>query len=559
MMQIEIKIIEGPYCGKRFVFDEPDCFLFGRTVDAKVSLPNDPYVSRQHFMLEIAPPKCKIVDLGSKNGTFVNDVRYGGRKPADATMKQAPNGEMKAYIDNGDEIIVGDTRMSVVIERDAECLDCKKIILTAERDILAFVGSTFLCEQCRNERSEQEVLTLTQMAETLSHFPMEPHNKVIHCLRCKNDVTDEAGLKGQEGKVEYVCNSCRKNKLDNPLQFLEALLSGAITKNSIVNTLNISGYKVGKELGRGGMGMVYQAQNEKTGKIVAIKTMLPQVATNKENIRVFQREVAVTKQLKHKNVVQLFDHGNAQGTFFFVLEFVDGMDLDKFIKTHQGIVSIDILAPIMLDTLDGLAHAHNAQLHMEIAGGTNKKFKGVVHRDLKPQNIFLAKEGNKWNPKVADFGLSKSFESAGMTDMTQAGQIAGSPIYWPREQITHYRYLNPATDVFSIAAVFYLALTGCHVRDGFKEMFSYCRTRKQSPCIADFMKVIGSNPPIPIQRRNSKIPTLVANVLDRALRETAVPQDEVKMRAILENLRYPDAGVFGSELSTVFRKTGIYT
>ena len=74
-MQVEINIIAGPARGKSFTFDEPDRFLFGRALDAHVSLPNDPYVSRQHFLLEISPPDCKITDLNSKNGIFVNTTR----------------------------------------------------------------------------------------------------------------------------------------------------------------------------------------------------------------------------------------------------------------------------------------------------------------------------------------------------------------------------------------------------------------------------------------------------------------------------------------------------
>ena len=115
-MHVKISITAGPAKGQRFTFDKPDRFLFGRAVDARVSLPNDPYVSRRHFLLEISPPDCKVTDLDSKNGLFVNGVRYGGRTPLGKGIKQAPNGLKETQLKDGDEIVVGDTRMRVSIQ-----------------------------------------------------------------------------------------------------------------------------------------------------------------------------------------------------------------------------------------------------------------------------------------------------------------------------------------------------------------------------------------------------------------------------------------------------------
>src|SRR6185295_14418052 len=112
-MRVNIEVTAGPAKGRVFNIDQADLFIVGRAKDSKISLPNDPYLSRQHFVLEIAPPNCKITDLGSKNGTFVNGVRYGGRKP-DPKVKQAPEGALSVTITAG-EIVVGDTRMRVSV------------------------------------------------------------------------------------------------------------------------------------------------------------------------------------------------------------------------------------------------------------------------------------------------------------------------------------------------------------------------------------------------------------------------------------------------------------
>src|SRR5688500_8741921 len=112
-LRVKVQVTAGPAAGRTFEFDQPDTFLFGRSADARVSLPDDPYVSRHHFVLEISPPDCKITDLGSKNGTFVNRVRFGGTVAPRPGVQLAPEGVRETRVASGDEIVVGDTQMRV--------------------------------------------------------------------------------------------------------------------------------------------------------------------------------------------------------------------------------------------------------------------------------------------------------------------------------------------------------------------------------------------------------------------------------------------------------------
>ena len=553
-MRVEIKITAGPAKGQVFVFEEPDRFLFGRAADARVSLPNDPYVSRQHFLLEISPPECRVTDLESKNGLFVNGIRYGGKKSPRPDVAQAPNGVQTTYLNDGDEVVVGDTRMKVVIQTDLFCVECGKKIPPADKDEFLFVGNTYLCGSCRQEhvaarRAPANIAPPIEIADSGKY--------VVHCIRCQRDVTEEAGARGQIPGAAYVCKVCREKEAVSPLELIEKMLNAAVVQKAPDGSPTIQGYHIEKKIARGGMGVVYKATEQRTGRPVAIKTMLPHVAANPDGVRTFQREIEVNRQLTHPNIVQLIEHGNAQGTFYLVLEFIDGTDLYQLIKSKGGRLELREAAPLILQTLAGLAYAHQAALQMEIADGQIKTFTGVVHRDLKPQNILLARQGTQWTPKIADFGTAKSFESAGLTDMTVPGDVLGTPMYWPREQITHYKYLTPATDVFSIAAVFYEALTGVWVREGFEEMFARCKQQKRAPSISDYMKVIAGNPTIPIRKRNPDLPEAVASVLDRALREAEVPHDETKMREILAKLRYPDAWMFREELARALKDSGL--
>lgn len=524
-MHVEVKVTAGPAKGQTFTFHKPDCFLFGRATDARISLTRDPYVSRQHFLLEISPPECKVTDLDSKNGVFINGIRYGGRRPADTDIIQAPDGAKEARLKNGDEIAVGETMMTIFIKMDTRCAECGKKMPDDK--------SGRICQAC------------LQKQKKLSHG-------TICCAHCGREVTGDASAR-REDAGEYVCELCRTRDINNPMDLLKNLLKDAAAPKDIPDTPRLRGYRIENELGRGGMSVVYKALEEASGRAVAIKTMRPQVAVNEDNIRIFQREIKITRQLRHKNIVEIFKCGKSKGVFFFVLELVDGMDLDIFIKSKGGHTDIETAGPIMLGILDGLSYAHRVRLKMKFASGREKRFTGIVHRDIKPQNILLARNEDRWTPKIVDFGLSKIFESAGLTNMTIAGQVAGTPIYWPREQITHYKYLNPATDVFSIAAVFYEMLTGAYVREGFREMFAQCRNQNRFPGIADFMRIISENPPVPLRERRKDIPKSVAAVIDRALKEAEVPPDEAEMRSALVRLRYPDAGVFRDELAKALK------
>ncbi|MCY3021023.1 MAG: serine/threonine-protein kinase, partial [Planctomycetota bacterium] len=326
-------------------------------------------------------------------------------------------------------------------------------------------------------------------------------------------------------------------------------------------TPDFPGYRIVKEVGRGSMGVVYKAVQTASGRVVAIKTLLPQVAASAAHVRTFEREIEIMRQLRHPNIVEMLEYGQsnlaARGLFYFVLELVEGPDLDGFVAGAGGVLPLSGAAPLMRAALAGLAHAHSASIRTRLADGTVKYFKGVVHRDIKAQNILLARNARGFVAKVADFGLSKSFESAGMTDMTMPGQLAGTPTYWPREQITHYKYLYPATDVFSIAAVFYRALTGAWVRDGFDELFKECERRGRPAGISDFLRVISSHAARPIRDRNPDVPPPVAAVIDRALREAEVAVDESQMRAKLAELRYADAGAFRVALIAALKEAGI--
>ena len=291
------------------------------------------------------------------------------------------------------------------------------------------------------------------------------------------------------------------SKKPNLWDWLKALLNRA--KAGEENLKAISNYTLLRKLGEGGFGEVYLARNEQTGEEVALKIMLPQVAANPRAVEMFQREIENTKALNHPNIVKLLDAGFADGNFFFTLEYCNGGNLFDWMQQLGRTLSVDEALEITRQILDGLIYAHQAEIPaVKLAGGGFGKGRGLVHRDIKPPNIFLVNEGSKPVVKIGDYGLSKAFDLAGLSGLTMSGDRAGSPDFMPRQQLLDFKYADPAVDVWAVAASLYFMLTNCSPR------------KLDGP---DPLLAVLKNDPVPIRDRCSSIPESLATAVDRAL------------------------------------------
>ncbi|HEY9605211.1 MAG TPA: protein kinase [Allocoleopsis sp.] len=267
--------------------------------------------------------------------------------------------------------------------------------------------------------------------------------------------------------------------------------------------LAIQGYTILRELGQGGCGAVYLARHEQSGEQVALKIMLPKVAVKSKAKEMFRREIENNKALQHPNVVQLLDYGDDNGTFFFTLEYCDGGSVVDLMQQRGGKLSVDEAIPIILQTLDGLEYAHNAEIPcVKRADGTLGKGRGLVHRDLKPHNILLSHKNGSRVAKIADYGLAKAFDLAGLSGQTMSGTSAGTPTFMPRQQVISFKYAKPEVDIWATAASLYNMLTGTYPRD----------FTKKDP----FLAVLQTSP-VPIRQRDDSIPQALAELIDLAL------------------------------------------
>jgi eukaryotic-like serine/threonine-protein kinase len=409
-MQVNLRVLAGPYRGRVFHFNQPDTFLIGRTSDSHLCLPDDRFFSRHHCLLEINPPRCFLRDLGSTNGTFVNGHRV-----------------KEVFLNNGDQIQGGETILLVDVGADQS-----------------------------GAANNTELLS-------------QPTIVMVSCLNCGR--REQAQASSPDEHLTFLCEDCRE-ELKNAPQ-------------------SVPGYDMVRILGRGGMGCVMLARDQKSGRPVAIKTLLPEVAVSDKAMRRFLREIDVAAALKHPHIVEFLDRGTNNGVVYLVTEFVDGADASKLADTYGGKLSYEATIPIVLQVLDALSYAHSH---------------GYIHRDIKDQNILVTGSGSRVTAKLTDFGLAKSFTHSGMSGVTVAGEMAGTLAYMPPEQLRNFRDVRPQSDIYAVGMTAYSLLSG-----------EIALPLGQKTSVAETIKAIFDQPPIPLQERAPQVPQTVCEIINRAL------------------------------------------
>ncbi len=431
-MRVTLRVLAGPYTGREFTFDQHDTFLIGRADTAHLYLPEDRFFSRHHCLLEIAPPRCFLRDLGSTNGTFVN-----GQKVSEAFLK------------SGDRIQGGQTVLEVEVQ------------------------------------AEQPATINSFEAPTLTR----PTVVMVECANCGRREQTEASDANE--KMSFVCEDCREELKRQPQP--------------------VPGYEMIKLLGRGGMGSVMLARDEKSGRSVAIKTLLPEVAVTEVSLRRFMREIQVAAALEHPNIVRFIASGTNNGSVYMVTEYVEGSDAARLADAQGGRLPFREAIDIVSQSLDALAYAHS---------------KGYIHRDIKESNILISGAAPNFIAKLTDFGLAKSFTQSGMSGITMAGDMAGTFAYMPPEQIRDFRNVRPTSDIYAIGMTAYSLLAGDTALD-----------LGPNNDIAGTVKAIFEGKVIPLRQRAPEVPEMVAQVIERALAKDPADrwQSAAAMRAALKH------------------------
>lgn len=388
-MRITLSVIAGPHKGQEFTFARHDTFLVGRSRHAHFQLPaKDKYFSRIHFMIEMNPPQCRLVDMGSHNGTYVNGVKV-----------------LAADLKDGDQIRAGHTILKLAVHP---------------------------------EGSDVEIPTGGHAAVTVSA------------------AAETQTAPAENGRV--------------PLQ------------------PEIPGLTFDRELGRGGMGVVYLATRQADGTRVAVKVIVPAVTGSQGQVERFLTEARQLLDLNHPHIVRFRDLGEHRGVLYFVMDYVDGTDAARLVLS-EGQLKIRRALRLANHMLLALEYAHA---------------RGVVHRDIKPANLLIGRRDDREYGFLADFGLARVYQESQLSGLTMTGDVAGAGRFLAPEQITNYRIAEPPADQYAAAATLYYLLTGKQVYDLPKEIHRQ-------------FSMILQQQPVPIAQRRSDIPPELAAVIHKAL------------------------------------------
>ncbi|MFH1139863.1 MAG: FHA domain-containing serine/threonine-protein kinase [Pseudomonadota bacterium] len=504
-MKVTLRLIKGPETGRTFELKDADSFLVGRSRKAHLQLDKkaDRLISRTHFLLEVRPPRCFVTDLDSRNGTYVNSHKI-----------------TRADLKNGDLIRVGSTVIQVAVAEDRKDADGPLVCSVCGREAAESPppdGSpeNFICAECLRKEEEQRTqrTTVQTRPSPASTYGSTGIPNRITCLNCEADITGQANIDRLTSELigaVYLCKKC-----------------AAKTRKKGLAVDRVGDYIMLDVVGQGGMGVVYKAFQLGTGRLCAVKMILPELAMNEYAARVFEREIQTQSEVLHPNLLRVLEQGRHDNTPYFVTEFMAGGDVqDLMAWEFSGPMDPALACRIAIQILLGLQSLHE---------------RGLIHRDLKPSNYLLDRSYKKKNfvAKIADYGLAKSFENAGnsLFDFTKEGLTAGSYKFIPPEQITNYKFVKPPVDIFAVGASLYFMLSG-------KYPYNFpTEAEREGGKARHPIEIILEDDPTPILERNPNIPPRLARIVDQAAAKDY-------------RRRWGSAEEFRAALVQLFKKTG---
>jgi eukaryotic-like serine/threonine-protein kinase len=222
------------------------------------------------------------------------------------------------------------------------------------------------------------------------------------------------------------------------------LIELSADEDALVGTVFADRYRILGVLGQGGMGRVYEAEHVNINKKLAIKVLRPEVVSDPATVARFRQEARSASSIGHENIIEIEDFATLPDkSVYLAMELLQGQPLGVRMREPPPLTMLEAVK-LMLPVCDALHAAHQ---------------KGIVHRDMKPDNIFLSQKGGRLTPKILDFGIAKVSGEEGGVNLTQAGAIFGTPLYMSPEQAKGAP-LDHRTDIYSVGVILYELLTG---------------------------------------------------------------------------------------------------
>lgn len=481
--QVKVKVVlewlSGPFRmdEKKRLISKSDGITIGRSLNVDWPIPEDGLLSRMHLRLVPFSEGCHLIDLGSTNGTNIND--------------EPVLSNSKTQLFDKDIIQAGRSLFQVHYEPQ-----------TAE--MLTAVEAKTNQSRLEQPPSLSSKPTVDQASKSVKSPPSEnisssENGLNLQCQMCRQsypiDQKDALSQVTNPGvminHLVWICKTCRQEHL---------------TIDSFSETDLAPDYETIRIIGRGSMGVVYLARHRKTDCRLALKIIDPETATNRTSMERFLREMAVVGTLKQPNIVECLDQGYDNGRLWFAMEYVSGINLDALTAANRGTYPVNQACRIICQVLKGLEYAHH---------------QGVVHRDIKPENILIGKTPeNRLIAKVSDFGLAKNYQSMGGSGLTFSGEMRGTIPFMPPEQMTDFKTVKPSADLYATAATLYYLIAGTYIFDAEEGS-------------EDMIQMLLDHKIVPLQARRPDIPSALASLIHSSLSKN--PEDRMPTATAMRN------------------------
>lgn len=457
-MKIELEVTQGPHAGRKFSFGSHEMFLVGRSPDAHFRLSeDDQFFSRMHFMIEVNPPRCRLTDLDSTNGTYVNG------KPVSAVD-----------LTNGDVITGGTTTIEVTIHSVDETEEFEDPFGETHGDLEPWMPSDAYAADPTSPKATREFqLGLNE-------------NDASNSFAIPDGPSDRSTQ-----RVRRICPTCDPDDARIPTadtHEFEGVLCEVCTTLARGQRQHVDGYAVVRKLGNGAMGDVWLAARLADARPVAIKTIRTGSEATPDDVKRLLREARTLHSLDHPSIVAFHEMGESQGHIYFSMDYVRGTDARELLRQYPEGVPVHVAVNLVCEILPALDYAHA---------------KGWIHRDIKPANILVPLEETK-PAQLVDFGLAYVYQSSRLSGMSMEQGIGGTIAFMAPEQLTEFRTPRVAGDLYSVGATLYNLLTNQYVYD-------FPAGLQQA------ILTILQQDPVPIRARRPDLPVELTAIVDRTL------------------------------------------